>query len=630
MKQILAFCLASAAFTLTVEPVRAVDKDEVNRAIARGVKGLRSMRQPDGKWPYTQIGATALAGLTLVECGVGADDKDVAAAADAVREASVRLTHTYSLALSILFLDRLGDADDVPLIESLMVRLLAGQNPSNGSWTYDCPAIGDLEVRRLRAKILGRKDRTERREITKPDIKRTVKDLAPEIREQLRGLEMGLAQPQPGFPGAPVMFGIGDNSNTQFATLAMWVGRRHGLPVNRALTRVDRRFRSSQQADGGWSYTGMPMPVMHGGPFPDAVADSSASMTCAGCLALAIVDGATLEYNRENKVKGKELDLGDDKHLHKGLKALGGIIDNPKNLRPQQQEPLGMPQNGGVGGRTYYFLWSLERVAVALNLDTIGKKDWYGWGAEILLENQGPNGLWYGEYGDSGADTCFALLFLKRANLARDLSAQIKDGVKDPGERELKGVTLDQFRAKKGMKSGIESKDSKPLRKPIPKAAQTESGRLADALVKAAPARRTEIIDTMESERGVQYTEALASAIPNLEGEAHGKARAALANRLTRMKDETLAEYLQDEDPEIRRAAALAVGQKESKALLPGLISMLRDSEISVVRAAHASLKVLTGQDFGPALKATREERDQAVLKWIEWWSKQRKKSAKE
>ena len=47
---------------------------------------------------------------------------------------------------------------------------------------------------------------------------------------------------------------------------------------------------------------------------------------------------------------------------------------------------------GRVGGRTYYFLWSLERVAVALDLDTIGKKDWYGWGAEILLENQAPNG----------------------------------------------------------------------------------------------------------------------------------------------------------------------------------------------------------------------------------------------
>ena len=45
-----------------------------------------------------------------------------------------------------------------------------------------------------------------------------------------------------------------DNSNTQFATLALWVARRHGLPVDHALARIDSRFRHSQGADGGWGY----------------------------------------------------------------------------------------------------------------------------------------------------------------------------------------------------------------------------------------------------------------------------------------------------------------------------------------------------------------------------------------
>jgi hypothetical protein len=52
----------------------------------------------------------------------------------------------------------------------------------------------------------------------------------------------------------------------------------------------------------------------------------------------------------------------------------------------------------------------------------------------------------------------------------------------------------------------------------------------------------------------------------------------------------------------------------------------LRDPEIDVVRAAHASLKSLTSEDFGPAATATREQRDQAVQQWAAWWSKQRKK----
>jgi hypothetical protein len=54
----------------------------------------------------------------------------------------------------------------------------------------------------------------------------------------------------------------------------------------------------------------------------------------------------------------------------------------------------------------------------------------------------------------------------------------------------------------------------------------------------------------------------LAATIPNLEGDTKREARQALTMRLTRMKDTTLADYFTDEDPEIRRAAALASGTK--------------------------------------------------------------------
>jgi hypothetical protein len=651
MRKLLAIGLLATLALAAATPSRAVDKDDINRAIENGVQALRGMKGPNGAWRHNRIGATALAGLTLLECGVKEDDKDVQDAANAVRKASITLTHTYSISLAILFLDRLGDADDVPLIESLMVRLLGGQDMMGG-WSYECPSIAAAEVRRLQGKLNDRKELVGRRELPKDRAKRTFKDLAPEIREQLRALERGWMPPggmppggppggpPPGGPppgGGPPGFvpGIGDNSNTQFAAIALWVGRRHGLPVENAVTRLARRFRGSQMEDGGWNYTGIgrgsngpvsPMPGMMEMPG----FGSTASMTCAGLLGLAIADGATLEYVKEHKPDAKLPDISADKHLQKGLQSLGTVLDNPKNIRLTPFEDR-KPENR-VGGRTYYFLWSLERVAVALDLNTIGKKDWYGWGAEILLENQLPDGSWSGDYGEGGADTCFALLFLKRANLARDLTAHLKGKAKDPGERVLRGgIGLDKMRGKKGMSSGIETKDAKPIQKPVEsKAADSESVRLANALVKAAGARQSELLEEMESAKGPKYTEALAVAIPKLDGETHRKAREALANRLTRMKDETLADYLQDDDAEIRRAAALAVGQKESKSLLPNLISLLRDSETSVARAAHAALKSLTGQDFGPAAKATREERDRAVLKWIEWWSKQRKKPVKE
>lgn len=611
MKQRLA--LGLLALAAAVAPARAVEQVDIDRAIAKGVKALRALQRSDGTWPHSYIGATALAGLTLLECGAAKDDKDVLRAADAVRKAGISLTHTYSISLSLVFLDRLGDREDEPLIKSLVERLLAGQDGPGGGWSYGCPSISEEEKSSLRQKLNNRKDVAARQQ----------------ARDQERST--------PGFPQMPVLPGAdlgmitggpGDNSNTQFAALGVWVARRHGIPVTQALTRLDRRFRQSQMEDGGWSYS----PMFRGGVGMPALAlfnmGSSAAMTCAGLLALAICDGATLEIVAKRNPDAKLPDVSKDQHLNRGLQAIGAVIDNPKGLQNQRpafappQAPAGPFER--VGGRTYYFLWSLERVAVALDLKTIGKKDWYGWGAEILLDNQNTDGSWSGDYGTGGVDTCFALLFLRRANLLADLTKSLKGKIVDPGERVLRAS---KQRGRKNMASGLESKDAKPLEKQMLKGKLTEGAQLAETMLKATGPRRAELLESMESEKGPKYTEALAAAIPRLEGEERRKARQALADRLTRMKDDTLVEYLRDDDAEIRRAAAIAAGQKDSKALLPDLIALLRDSELSVVRAAHASLKSLTEQDFGPAANATREQREHAVLKWIEWWSKERKKN---
>lgn len=642
MNKLLALGLLATLTLATVStPVRAVDKEAINRAIDNGVKSLCAIQQGDGTWPHPEIGATALAGIALLECGVKPDDKSLQRAAEAVRKACPTVTHTYSVALSILFLDLLSDPDDVPLIESLMVRLLAGQDARSGGWHYFCPRISAEETRRLQGTLTNRKEPSGRRDTSKAEGKRKLEDLAPQIRDQLTALERADKAAQLGgrdaglaiFGGQnvePFSVGIGDNSNTQFAALAVWVGRRHGLPVEVALTRLDRRFRSTQQADGGWPY--MPifqqMPQAPGMPIMPGTG-SQATMTCAGLLSLAICDGATLELARERQRKEPIAAISADKNIRLGLEALGTVIDNPKGLQMARQ-PFGGLRDpmDRVGGRTFYFLWSLERVAVALDLDTIGKKDWYGWGAEILLANQEPNGSWNADHGLYGADTCFALLFLKRANLAGDLTKHLKGVIRDPGERLMRGgVGLDKLRSGQRMKSGIENKESKPLRKPLPRAAETESDRLAQRLLKEQGSRQTELLEEMESAKGVKYTEALAAAIPRLEGPMQRKAREALANRLTRMKDETLLDYLQDDDAEIRRGAALAIGQKESTSLVPYLIPLLSDSEMTVVRAAHAALKALTGQDFGPSARATRDERGQAAGKWLAWWNTQRKKN---
>ena len=272
-----------------------------------------------------------------------------------------------------------------------------------------------------------------------------------------------------------------------------------------------------------------------------------------------------------------------------------------------------------AGGKTFYFLWSLERLSVALDLETLGSKDWYNWGAEIILANQQPDGNWRGEY--DTADTCFALLFLRRANLARDLTMILKGKLTDPGEVTLRTGGVGGGGLKGAViASPIESKSA-------PKALdeQTDKGKMAIAIVQAVGVKQEKLIEQYRDEKGVKYTEALTEAIPHLAGDAKAKARKALAERLARMKAETLTEYLKDEEPEIRRAAALACALKDSKAHIPHLIEMLREKDVVVEWAVLEALKDLTGKNFGPAANATAAEREKAVAAWLEWWKKQQK-----
>jgi hypothetical protein len=74
-----------------------------------------------------------------------------------------------------------------------------------------------------------------------------------------------------------------------------------------------------------------------------------------------------------------------DRSLRAGLLVLGSAIGHP--VGPRGRAPP-------AAGRAFYFFWSVERVAVALGLDTIGKKDWYAWGAEVLLASQQADGSW--------------------------------------------------------------------------------------------------------------------------------------------------------------------------------------------------------------------------------------------
>jgi hypothetical protein len=76
----------------------------------------------------------------------------------------------------------------------------------------------------------------------------------------------------------------------------------------------------------------------------------------------------------------------------------------------------------------HYYLYALERVGMLYNTWMIGSHDWYREGANLLLDAQRADGSWQGAsaFRDGGGptwDTCFAILFLKRATRSLDVAS---------------------------------------------------------------------------------------------------------------------------------------------------------------------------------------------------------------
>lgn len=221
-----------------------------------------------------------------------------------------------------------------------------------------------------------------------------------------------------------------DNSNTQFALLALWAARRHNVPVRRSLNLLAVRYATSQNPDGSWSYK-----YVFGGD-----GQGSGPMNAVGMLGLAV--GHNLAHEGRLQDRDRMALHLKDPMLVAGLTSLGRHIGNPTGALEQLYR--GQPVQ--VAQPNLYFLWSVERVGMLYNLKEIGGKEWYRWGAETLVVNQQPQGHWTkGGFpgSDPVLDTCMALLFLKRVNLAKDIAKELPFGEKEPKRSTENVATVD-------------------------------------------------------------------------------------------------------------------------------------------------------------------------------------------
>ncbi|HEX5271276.1 MAG TPA: hypothetical protein VFW33_12340, partial [Gemmataceae bacterium] len=331
------------------DPAGAEEDRKTNKAIADGAWYLKQHVLPSDTWGDNvpsinvgglEVGFASLPGLTLLECGVPGDDLVLRGAANYVRAHAPQLGggyDTYQRSLAVLFLDRLGDRGDEELIQYLALCLIAGQHPTDGAWNYSVPSPDRARTARL-VKLLA-------------DDKTSLDDWR---KEALKGETFEVPR--------------WDNSNTQFAVLALWAAGRHGVRIDRSIALVKQHFIETQLAagadannlnqDGSWPYSG---PDKGGNPWP--------AMTCSGLLGLAVAHGLA------DAAKG---DPRDDPPIRRGLAMLGREIN----------------RDGDTRALDLYYLWSVERVGVLFNLNKIGEQDWYAWGRKLLLEKQKPDGSW--------------------------------------------------------------------------------------------------------------------------------------------------------------------------------------------------------------------------------------------
>ncbi len=359
----------------------------VQPAVDRGVAFLKARMLAkeafpivDNRIPDQSPGIAGLIGLTLLECGVSPEDPAVLRAAEIIREQAPRMNKIYVLSAALFFLNRwheirpLNDRDR-QLAQTFALRIIAGQF-ANGVWGYDGVPLTPKDEALVLASLRGGTHKPTRR-----------------VR----------------------LYSI---SNTQFAMLALWGARKHGVPVRDSLLAAAAHFNATQLADGHWLYSNHHADQL------------GATTTCAGLMALAIEKA--LREDREFVAKHEAADPSKKRaDLGKAFAYLAKSIGRKKG------DPGGAA-HGYIGTifqadawGDLYFLWSVERVGVIYGESHIGGKDWYDWGYPIVMRVQAPDGSWSDRHGPL-VDTCFALLFLKRANIAKDLTEKLRELARGP------------------------------------------------------------------------------------------------------------------------------------------------------------------------------------------------------
>ncbi len=215
----------------------------------------------------------------------------------------------------------------------------------------------------------------------------------------------GGSQVQKRIPINPKRIGTDhDYSNMQYALLGLRACAEAGCVIpEKTWKDALKNLEAGQFPEGAWGYAWLMPANMAPGTTLTHGDKPYGSMTCSGLCGTIICR----HFLKEDWKK--------DKKVAKAKEWIGKNFSVEEH--PKYDQTGGIPMAGGKKQFYYYYLYSLERAGMLADTEVFGGHDWYNEGAKVLLAQQQADGSWPDDEMKNGNidDTCFAILFLRRA-----------------------------------------------------------------------------------------------------------------------------------------------------------------------------------------------------------------------
>jgi hypothetical protein len=360
------------------KPGVVVGQREVDKAVKRGADFLKKAPSPAG---HLKDDCDELILLTFVSAEVPESNPDFQRVLKNVT--TKPLLHTYNVALMAMALQEL-DASAYQLRIAQCAQFLVDNQCTNGQWGYGKPTeaakLIPFEEPKSVASGGGAKPGGVREFGAKVESKK------PSRRFEVKQTRTGGAS--------------GDNSNTQYGALGLRACHEANIKVPDEVLHLARRWWiESQWPDESGSKAG-----------ENAVASGGSTTKVQGWSYKAPAD----DEGRKGPYGAMTVGgVG-------ALTILDYIVKKDFKTDPVVQAGVNWIARHFAVNTNYYYMYGLERAGMLYGVDTFGGRLWYTEGARVLLDNQNADGSW-GKREDPAQntwDTCFAILFLKKATRA--------------------------------------------------------------------------------------------------------------------------------------------------------------------------------------------------------------------